>query len=45
MNIVDDSILFFFRVSLKILSGNSLQYVGIRGIYIGVCLEYERSGL
>ena len=27
----------------KILSGSSLQYVGIRGIYTGVCLECERS--
>ena len=29
--------LFFLQdFSLKILSGNSLQYVGIRGIYTGV---------
>ena len=27
----------------KILSGSSLKYVGIRGIYTGVCLECERS--
>ena len=40
MKIVDESILFF---SLKILSGSSLQYVGIRGIYTSVCLECERS--
>ena len=39
MKIVDESILFFSRVSLKILSGSYLQYVGIRGIYTGVCLE------
>ena len=40
MKIVDESILFF---SFKIISGSFLQYVGIRGIYIGVCLECERS--
>ena len=44
MKIVDESILFFFKgFSLKILLGSSLQYVGIRGIYTGVCLECERS--
>ena len=44
MKIVDESILFFSRVSLsKILSGSSLHFVGIRGIYTGVCLECERS--
>ena len=40
MKIVDESILFF---SLKILFGIALQYVGIMGIYTGVCLECERS--
>ena len=46
MKIVDKLILFFSRVfSLKILSGSFLQYVGIRGIYTGVCLECKRSGL
>ena len=39
MKIVDESILFF---SLTILTKSSLQYVGIKGIYIGVCLECER---
>ena len=39
MKIVDESILFF---SLKILPGSSLQYVGIRGIYTGMCLECEK---
>ena len=44
MEIVDESILFFFRsFSLKILPGSSLQYVGIRGIDTGVCLECEMS--
>ena len=42
MKIVDESILFFSRISLKILSGNSLQYVGIRGVYTDVCLECEK---
>ena len=43
MKIVDESILFFFRVfSLKILSGSSLHIMGIRGIHTGVCLECER---
>ena len=44
MKIVDESILFFSRVSLKILSGSSQHFVGIRGVYIGVCLESEESG-
>ena len=43
MNIIDESILFFSRVSLSKFSRNSLQYVGIRGIYTGVCLKCERS--
>ena len=43
MEIVDESILFFSRVSLSKFSRNSLQYVGIRGIYTGVCLKCERS--
>ena len=42
MKIVDESILFFSKISLKILSGNSLQYVGIRGVYTDVCLECEK---
>ena len=33
---------FSLGVSLKILSRSSLQYVGIKGIYIGVCLECEK---
>ena len=33
---------FSLGVSLKILSGSSLQYVGIRGIYTDACLECER---
>ena len=44
VKIVDESILFFSRVSLsKILSRSSLHFVGIRGIYIGVCMECEES--
>ena len=44
MKIVDKLILFFSKVfSLKILSGSFLQYVDMRGIYTGVCLECERS--
>ena len=48
MKIVDESILFFSRVSLskfslKILFGGPLQYVDIRSIYTGVYLECERS--
>ena len=44
MKIVDESILFFSRVSLsKILPGSSLHFVGIRGIYTGVCMECEES--
>ena len=44
MKIVDESILFYFRVSLKILSGSSLSFMGIRGIYIGVRMECEELG-
>ena len=44
MKIVDESILFFSRVSLNILSGNSLYFVGMRDIYIGVRIECEESG-
>ena len=44
MKIVDESILFFSKVSLTKFSLEAfLQYMGIRGIYTGVCLEYERS--
>ena len=43
MKIVDESILFFSRVSLSKFSGSSLQYVGIRGICTGVCLGCEMS--
>ena len=44
MKIVDESILFYSRVSLKILSGSSLSFVGIRGIYTKVRMECEESG-
>ena len=44
MKIGDESILFFFRVSLSILSGSSLSFMGIRGIYTGVRMECEESG-
>ena len=44
MKIGDESILFFFRVSLKILFGSSLSFVGKRGIYTEVRMEYEKSG-
>ena len=37
------NLVFFLDFSLKILSRNSLKYMGIRGIYIGVCLECEKS--
>ena len=43
MKIVDESILFFFRVSLNILFGSSLHFVGIRGIYTKVRMECEES--
>ena len=45
MKIGDESILFFSKVSLsKILSGNSLSFVGKRGIYTRVKMECEESG-
>ena len=37
------NLVFLYGFSLKILSGSSLQYIGIRDIYTGVCLECERS--
>ena len=43
MTIMDRSILSFSRVSLKILSRSSLHFVGIRGIYTGVCMECKES--
>ena len=43
MKIVDESILFFSRVSfLKILSGSSLQFVGIRVFIVG-CMRNAKS--
>ena len=49
MKIVDESILFFSRVSLSIFSleslnifsGNSQYFMGMKGIYTCVCLECE----
>ena len=41
MKIVDESILFFSRVSL---SGSSLHFMGIRGIYTGERMECEELG-
>ena len=43
MKIVDESILFFSRVSLSIFSGSSQYFMGMRGIYTCVCLECEES--
>ena len=37
------NLVFLYGFSLKILSGSSQQYVGLKGIYIGVCLKCERS--
>ena len=44
MKIVDESILFFLGFSLNILSGSSLYFMGMRGIYTGVRMECEESG-
>ena len=43
IKIVDESILFFSRVSLSKFSRSSLHFVGIKGIYTGICLECEES--
>ena len=43
MKIVDESILFFSRVSLGFLSRSSQYFVGMRGIYTYVCLECKES--
>ena len=45
MKIVDELILFFFRIflfSLKILFGSSLHFVGIR-VFIVVCIRNAKS--
>ena len=43
MKIVDESILFFFRVFfLKILSKNSLHFVGIRIFIVGYVRNVKR---
>ena len=44
MKIMDESILFFSRVSLSKFSRSSLHFMGIRGIYTRVRVEYEESG-
>ena len=43
MKFVDESILFFSRVSLSKFSGSTLHFMGIRGIYTGVCMECKES--
>ena len=51
MKIVDESILFFSRVSLSIFSleslnifsGNSQYFMGMKGFYTFVCFEFEES--
>ena len=42
IKIVDESILFFSRVSLKILFGSFLHFVGIK-VFIVVCMRNEKS--
>ena len=44
MKTEDESILFFSRVSLKILSRSSLSFVGISDIYTRMRIECEESG-
>ena len=43
VKIVDESILFFSRVSLSKFFGSSLHFMDIRGIYTGVRKECEES--
>ena len=43
MKIVDESILFFSRVSLLKFSLETQYFMGIRDIYIGVRKECEES--
>ena len=45
MKIVDESILYFSRVSLSKFSLEPSTIHGYKGIYTGVCLECKRSGL
>ena len=42
MKIVDESILFFSRVSLSKFSGSSLHFVSIRVFIVG-CMRNEKS--
>ena len=42
MKIMDESILFFSRISLKILSASSLHFMGIR-VFIVVCIRNAKS--
>ena len=44
MKIVDESILFFSKVSLKILSRSSLYFVNIRVFIVG-CIRNAKSQL
>ena len=44
MKIVDNQSCFSLGFLLKILSGSSLSFVGIRSIYIRVNMECEESG-
>ena len=41
---MDESILFFSRVSLSKISLEALHFVGIMGIYTRVRMECEESG-
>ena len=43
VKIVDESILFFSRVSLSKFSLEALYFVGVKGIYTGVRKECEES--
>ena len=44
MKIVDESILFFSRVSLSKFSLKALNISWYKGIYSRVCMECEKSG-
>ena len=43
VKIVDESIMFFSRVSLSNFSLEALYFVGVKGIYTGVRKECEES--
>ena len=45
MKIVDESILFFSKISFSKFFLEALTFRGCNGIYSRVCMEYEKSSI